>query len=107
MQKGNSALRHSRVVAIRFYRASKNVIYIFLNSPRFICDHVVGENHTSNHRMFAGTIVIIFGVVIAKLGVFMPGGIVVHLATDAVGYLIHGIGAIPFVETVAKGGVKT
>lgn len=110
MQKGNSEMRFVSIMTrkrlLDALKTVKCVMWATLHAPRTICDHVVGEHHTRGHRMFVGTIIIMCGVIIAKIGVFIPGGFVIHLATDAIGYLIHGIGAIPFVESVAKGGLK-
>lgn len=68
-----------------------------LHLPKHICNHLIGKNHSSGHRMIAGVFVMGIGVAIAKSGgeVHM---FLIHYVTDMVGYLVHGIGCLPFVE---------
>lgn len=69
------------------------------NLMHLVCDHVMGERHTHRHRMIAGGVVMAIGVVIAKAGgeIHMAA---VHFIADGIGYLIHGIGAVPYVESL-------
>jgi len=68
------------------------------NPPKFICDHLVGKNHTPIHRMAFGSVTILIGVLIAKSG----GEGITHILTDCVGYFIHGVGSMPFLEFLDK-----
>lgn len=70
------------------------------NPITILCDHLVGKNHTHGHRMMVGVAVIIVGVFVAKTGAGTPA--VVHILTDAIGYGVHGIGLVPFVEIFEK-----
>ena len=72
-----------------------------LNVARHLCDHVVGKKHSHAHRMVAGSIVMACGVLIAKIHV---EAMLAGLMVDGLGYLVHGIGAIPFVEAVMAEG---
>lgn len=71
-----------------------------LNLPRWICHHMVGEQHTCKHRLAVGMVVIFAGVGIAFVGGHFHHNLPLALFLDAVGYLVHGIGALPFVELV-------
>lgn len=68
-----------------------------LHLPKHICNHLIGHDHSKGHRMVAGVVVMGIGVAIAKSGgeihLFM-----IHYVADMVGYLVHGIGCLPFVE---------
>lgn len=65
------------------------------NIPKIICVHLIGEEHSVHHRMGVGVITMAIGVVIAKS---TSGIYFVQFAGELLGYLIHGIGSIPFVE---------
>ena len=69
----------------------------FANLPRVVCQHLIGDNHGPHHRMVAGVGVMAVGVAIAKVGgdVHAFG---FHYLADMLGYLVHGIGCVPFVE---------
>lgn len=70
-----------------------------VNVARVACDHLFGEEHTPKHRMGAGFVIMIVGVTVAKVG----GGVhalILHFSLDLIGYLIHGIGAVPFIEAL-------
>lgn len=64
-----------------------------------VYSHLLGEEHTPIHRKIAGVCVIIFGVGFVKV-MYISTLEVVHFAGDAIGYLIHGIGCLPFVEKI-------
>jgi len=72
----------------------------YINLPKHTANHLIGNQHTQGHRMFIGAIVIIIGVVISK-GSAHIGLSVMHYFGDAVGYLVHGIGTIPYIEALA------
>ena len=72
------------------------VVHVY-NVPHYIAHHVFGEDCTPAHRMKAGGIVMIVGVLIAHTPAILPMGAFAILP-DLVGYLIHGIGGYPFIE---------
>ena len=68
------------------------------NLPREICHKLLGKEHTPKHRMMAGVGVMVGGVFIANVLPTMlhfPGA---HFMFDMIGYAVHGLGAIPFIE---------
>ncbi len=73
----------------------------YVNVPRIACDHLIGEHHSKYHRMGAGVIIMAIGVIISKqfadIHIFF-----VHYILDGFGYLIHGIGTIPFAEALTE-----
>lgn len=73
-------------------------LILFLNLPRAICDHLIGERHTIVHRMICGALVMITGVAVAHTATLLPAG--ADLTADLLGYLIHGLGATPYVEAM-------
>lgn len=79
----------------------KRIICIIskVNLPRIICTHLVGTCHTKRHRKITGLILMSAGVTIAhmtgQLGVKF-----VQFLGDGIGYGIHGIGLIPFIDSI-------
>lgn len=71
---------------------------------RKICNHLIGETHSPAHRYTAGGILIIFGVTISKVTYMFCAIPIVQATGDAIGYLIHAIGAIPIIEGALKKG---
>lgn len=69
------------------------------NVPRVLCDHMLGEQHTTKHRMVVGTLVMVCGVMIAKFTSHAPYEIL-EVAGDLTGYLVHGVGAVPYVDAL-------
>lgn len=74
----------------------KRVLHI-CNVPRIICHRLIGGHHTPGHRMAVGLVIMIGGVAVAKSAhaaeyVIIQGGL------DLLGYAIHGLGAVPFIE---------
>ena len=70
-----------------------------INVVHGVCNHIVGKNHAFVHRAVGGVVVMIGGVLIAKTLGHHPE---FYLATigDVLGYGLHGVGLIPFVEEV-------
>lgn len=69
------------------------------NIPHLICNHIIGKEHKIQHRITVGTVIMMIGVLISKGG----GGIslvIVHYLSDAIGYGLHGIGLIPWIEYI-------
>jgi hypothetical protein len=69
------------------------------NIPRVLCDHMLGEHHTTRHRMLVGTVVMLCGVLIAKTTGHIHSE-VVEVMGDLTGYLVHGVGAVPYVDAL-------
>lgn len=75
-----------------------------VNVSKVVCDHLIGEEHTQRHRMITGLIIIVLGVGISKI----PTSIhVIHWMADAVGYGVHGLGCVPFIERFLAGAKKS
>lgn len=72
-----------------------------INISKPIANHMLGESHTPVHRMATGWFVITVGILITAIGHSPAMHIVVKYACDGIGYLIHGIGAVPTIEYVA------
>lgn len=66
---------------------------------RIVCDHVLSKSHTPMHRRFCGFLVIIGGVLISKIA---TPYVVLHIMFDAVGYFIHALWAVPFLEWLVQ-----
>lgn len=67
-----------------------------INITHSICHHLLGKEHTTNHRMAAGAIVMSIGVLVSKVHFeVLP---MLHYFMDGLGYFIHGLGAVPFIE---------
>lgn len=71
-----------------------------INVSRHIYYHIIGEHHTKIHRIFVGSGIMLIGVCIAKSGA--SSFWLIHYITDIVGYLIHGIGAIPIIQRLEE-----
>lgn len=78
----------------------------YVDIPKNLCNHVIGDNHTHKHRLICGTIIIMIGVGIVKGAMFFEG-VAVHFIAESVGFLIHGIGSIPYIELISKIGKDT
>ncbi len=66
-----------------------------------LCDLLLGEQHPVKYRMATGVFVMAAGVTIAKTlghGPYM----LVSFAADAVGYALHGLGLVPFVDHLVE-----
>jgi hypothetical protein len=74
-------------------------VLMLINVPQRVCDHLVGENHTTSHRVFVGVIVMFVGVIFSKIHTEIY---VINIVVDSTGYLLHGIGAVPIVEHISN-----
>lgn len=93
-------LLHSIAIIVKlFIRLGKHTFCRINQSRLIICDHLTNPIHSRTHRRMVGTMVIMIGVVISKLGgeVYL-----LHLCFDALGYGIHGMGLIPFIANIEK-----
>lgn len=70
-----------------------------INVMHPVCKTVFGANHHFAHRAVFGVGIMIGGVVVAKTLGHHPE---FHLAVigDTLGYGLHGVGLIPFVEEI-------
>ena len=66
-----------------------------LNLAHWICEHIMGKEHTHAHRIIVGIVIMFLGVITSKLG---TASVILHYIADCAGYFIHGVGAIPIVE---------
>lgn len=64
-----------------------------------ICNHLLGEEHTLVHRLSVGAIILFCGVCVSKIHF---EAMLFHIIFDGVGYTIHAIGAIPFLEMIVS-----
>lgn len=72
-----------------------------INVSRSIANQLVGEHHTRFHRCLVGAVIMFVGVAIAKSAhdfEVMRFGHYLSYLVDLVGYAVHGIGAVPYVE---------
>jgi hypothetical protein len=77
------------------------IVLVKVNVARPICDHVIGEEHTPEHRMVAGVVVMFVGVGVAHTAAYMPLEALKWIA-DALGYGIHALGTLPFLEHLTE-----
>lgn len=71
----------------------------YLNPVKQTCNHLLGKDHTQRHRLGAGVVFIVTGVLISKVG---AGIEYIKLFFDGFGYLIHAFGTIPFIEALQE-----
>jgi hypothetical protein len=72
-----------------------------LNIVRPICANLVGKDHGFHHRAVVGVCIMLFGVVIAKTIGHNEQEVIAVLG-DTLGYGLHGMGLIPFVEALVE-----
>jgi len=78
----------------------KHWLFNVLNLPKHICNHLLNDkNHSHVHRMCVGLIIMPIGVFISKCFADIH---VAHFLCDIVGYAIHGVGLVPFIEVITK-----
>lgn len=75
----------------------KNYINRIFDLPHALCLWLIGEEHHIAHRMVAGFCIMAVGVGVAKSAHAAPH-IIVQGGLDLMGYFIHGLGAVPFIE---------
>lgn len=73
-------------------------ILSYLNLPRMICSHLIGEHHTKHHQCFTGVVLFVVGLVLASLG----EGTFIHLFTETVGCVLKELGLVPIVENLVS-----
>lgn len=72
-----------------------------LNLPREICEVLLGKDHKTSHRMMVGLGVMGAGVGIAHCTAGVTPVVFSYLG-DMFGYLIHALGAVPFLERLLE-----
>ena len=77
----------------------KSIINLVRVPLRLISTGLFGEHHTLTHRCLVGAGVMVVGVNMAHASEFFAIG-VIKLTVDGIGYLIHGIGAVPFIDLI-------
>jgi len=70
--------------------------------PKTVRDHLIGKEHSRRHKFIFGSAIMIIGVGIVKCSMMIEIAFV-HFAADVVGYLLHGIGAIPIIKSFEGG----
>lgn len=74
----------------------------YLNLPKIIADHLLGEDHPHPHRMVVGVFVMTTGVAIAKSGHAIDATAWL-ITADVIGYAVHGLGFTPYLEWLIQG----
>ena len=79
----------------------------YANIPYHIANHVVGAQHTQQHRRTAGFVVMFVGVAIAHATQHLGLSTFLALFGDLVGYSIHATGFLPYVHDIENTNQKT
>lgn len=80
-----------------------NIFKENINISKIICNHLVGQEHTQNHRILVGVIIMIFGVGLS-MGAKIFDSSIIHFMGDGIGYLFHGLGGYPIIEAAVNQG---
>jgi hypothetical protein len=70
-----------------------------VNVVRPIAESLVGKHHSFRHRACTGIAIMVTGVFIAKF-FGHSDYIAAAIAGDVIGYALHGVGLVPFVEAL-------
>ena len=76
----------------------KKVVHT-LNVPRIVCNHIYGKEHTLQHRLIAGVLLVAFGAALTKFHVDLQA---VTVAIETLAALAQGAGTTPLVEMLIK-----
>lgn len=96
--------QHVDVVQVDPKTGIIRVVHVVIRKANFaipLCDALLGEKHPVKYRMATGVFVMAVGVTIAKTLGHGPYMLASFLA-DAVGYGLHGVGLIPFVDHLVE-----
>lgn len=74
-----------------------------VNIPKKVCHVLVGEEHKFIHRAVVGICIMVIGAGVAHAGGH-SGSVFLAISGDTVGFGMHGIGLIPFVEALLAMG---
>jgi len=76
----------------------KKFLY-YANIPYHVANHVVGKQHTQQHRRTVGFFVMAFGVGLAHFAQH-EFNFLFSLFGDLVGYSIHATGFLPYIHDI-------
>ncbi len=102
--QGQQREEHIDVVEVDPRTGLVRVIHVVVRKANLaipLCDLLLGEQHPVKYRMATGVFVMAVGVTIAKTMGHGPYILVSFLA-DAIGYGLHGIGLVPFVDHLVE-----
>lgn len=83
---------------------------LIIDPSRYIANHVLGSKHTLTHRKVISTILMIIGVSGVKLFSHKFDSVIIHITSDILGYVFHGIGLLPWItglESLKEENIKT
>jgi len=70
-----------------------------IDVTRVISNHLIGKNHKPYHRFAVGIVIMVSGVSFTEVSyLFSP--MIIHITGDVIGYFIHGLGAVPFIDFI-------
>lgn len=70
---------------------------------RNTCNHMTDERYEFNHRAKVGVMIMVIGVGVSEALAMIPIGFAGFFG-HTTGYLIHAIGAVPFIDHITKKG---
>jgi hypothetical protein len=70
--------------------------------PKTVREHLMGKNYSNRHKFIFGTLIMTFGIGIVKASLFVDS-FILHFLADGIGYLLHGVGAIPVIKSIEGG----
>lgn len=71
--------------------------------PKSVRSHLMGENHSPRHKFAFGMAIIYMGVSIVK-GSHTIDSNIVQFLVEGFGHIFGGIGAIPVIKSIDRGG---
>ncbi len=96
--------QHMDVVQVDPKTGLIRVVHVVVRKANFaipLCDALLGDQHPVKYRMATGVFVMAVGVTIAKTMGHGPYFLFSFIA-DAIGYGLHGVGLIPFVDHLVE-----
>lgn len=80
----------------------KSIVRTIAFLPQVICCSLFGENHPVKHRIIAGLVIAIGGVILNSIIQTYFQNELIKLSGETVGMGFHGIGLTPIIERMAK-----
>lgn len=80
----------------------KSVVRTIAFLPQVICCSLFGENHPIKHRIIAGLIIAVIGVVLNSMIQTYFQNELIKMGGETVGMGFHGIGLTPIIERMAR-----